>query len=390
MPITEPWSKKHKQVFKASAGGVPFSLSNSYAQPLTHRELVDFTVARGDRELVDAFSDHGLGYTPNGGSLDLREEIAKLYGPSITADNVLVFAGAQVALQTAAVALSTDCHSIVFSPGYQSTVEGPTHAGSEVTVIQLKAANGWQVDPREVEAAIKHNTRYIVVNEPYNPAGTLMIPQVQLQLKDIAERHGIYILSDEVYRLLEHEPQDRLPPMADLYHKGISLVTISKPWGGCGITIGWLAFQDFSIKQCLVDTQYFGTACPGRASELQAIMTLRASDAILAKNLAIIRRNLSLLDSFMERFRDLFEWSRPKAGAIAFIHFKGPLSSEELGQRLAEAGVSIKPAYCFTDAVTKDNDYFRVGYGEESFPRALDALVSFVEAHEQSWRRSRL
>lgn len=390
MPITEPWSKKHKTVFKASAGGVPFSLSNSYAQPLTHRELVDLTLARGDHELVDAFSDHALGYTPNGGSLDLREEIAKLYGPNITPDNVLVFAGAQVALQTAAFAMSTDCHSIVFSPGYQSTVEAPTHAGSQVTVIQLKATSGWQIDPQEVEAAIRDNTRYIVVNEPYNPAGTLMSHHVQLQLKEIAERRGIYILSDEVYRLLEHDPQDRLPAMADLYHKGISVVTISKPWGGCGITIGWLAFQDMSIKQRLVDVQYFGTACPGRASELQAIMTLRASDVILAKNLAIIRRNLDLLDQFMERFRELFEWSRPKAGAIAFIRFKGPLSSDEFGQRLAEAGISIKPAYCFTDVVTEDNDYFRVGYGEEAMPRALAALVLFVEKHEQAWRRSRL
>jgi hypothetical protein len=42
-----------------------------------------------------------------------------------------------------------------------------------------------------------------------------------------------------VYRLLEHDSQDRLPAMADAYHKGISLVTLSKPWGGCGITIGW-------------------------------------------------------------------------------------------------------------------------------------------------------
>lgn len=390
MPIAEPWSKKHKRIFKASDGGVQFSLSNSYAQPLTHGELVDLTLARGDRGLIEAFNDHSLGYTPNGGSLDLRNEIAKLYGPNITAENVLVFAGAQVALQTAAFAMSTDCHSIVFSPGYQSTVEAPKHAGSQVSVIQLKAANGWQIDPREVEAAVQDNTRYIVMNEPYNPAGTLMSHQVQQQIKEIAERHGIYILSDEVYRFLEHDPQDRLPAMADFYHKGMSLVTISKPWGGCGITIGWLAFQDLSIKQRLVDVQYFGTACPSRASELQAIMTLRASNAILAKNLAIIRRNLVLLDSFMERFHDLFEWSRPKAGAIAFIRFKGPLSSEEFGQQLAEAGISIKPAYCFSDVVTEDNDYFRVGYGEESMPQSLDALVSFIEKHEQVWRRSRL
>merc|ERR1712242_284488 len=151
---------------------------------------------------------------------------------------------------------------------------------------------------------------------------------VQAQLKDIADRHRIYILSDEVYRFLEHDPKDRLPAMADLYHRGISLVGLSKPWGGCGVTIGWLAFQDLTIKQKLLDVQYFGTACPSRASELQAIMTLRASEHILEKNLTIIRRNLALLDEFMERYSDLFDWVRPTAGAIAFLHFKGPCSSD--------------------------------------------------------------
>lgn len=293
--LTEPWSKKHKQVTRAGDGGLVHSLSNSYAQPLSHQELVQHALARGDRAIVDAFNDHELGYTPNGGSLDLREEIAQLYGPAISAENVLVFTGAQVALQTAAFALARHCHSIVFTPGYQSTVEAPMHAGGDVTSILLDAADGWQVNPEAVKAAIRPDTGYMVLNEPYNPAGTLMSHELQSELISIAQEHGIIILSDEVYRLLEHDAQDRLPAMADLYSHGISAVTLSKPWGGCGITIGWLALQDLNVKQQLIDVQYFGTACPGRAAELQAIMTLRASDAILEKNLAIIRRNLDLL-----------------------------------------------------------------------------------------------
>ena len=183
----EPWSKKHKRVTRASAGGMPHSLSNSFAQPLTHSELVELSLSRGDVELVDAYNSHDLTYTPNGGSLDLREEIASLYGPSISADNILVFAGAQVALQTAAIALASDCHTIVFTPGYQSTVEAPSHAGSRVTRIPLKASNGWAIDPKEVRSAIRGDTRYMVINEPYNPAGTLMKKEVQAELVAIAK-----------------------------------------------------------------------------------------------------------------------------------------------------------------------------------------------------------
>ena len=390
MPLTTPWSKQHKTVTRASSGGLKHSLSSSYAQPLTHSELVEITRARGDHQLLNAYHNHDLGYTPNGGSRDLREEIARMYESHISADNILVFTGAQVAIQTAAFALTNGhTHAITFTPAYQSTQEAPVHAGSQVTVIALRPETGWQIDPLQVEAAIKEHTRYLVINEPYNPAGTLMRPEVQQQLVKLCERHGIYILSDEVYRLLEHDSMDRLPAMADLYSKGISCVTLSKPWGGCGITIGWLAFQDLSIKQRLVDVQYFGTACPSRASELQAIMVLRASDQILKRNLAIILRNLRVLEAFIDKHGDLFEWVRPRAGAIAFLKFKGPLTSAQLGAELAAAGIGIKPAYCFTDVVTEVHDCFRVGFGEDIALKALQALFVFVEERRHVWMAAR-
>jgi hypothetical protein len=89
---------------------------------------------------------------------------------------------------------------------------------------------GWQIDPAEVEAAVRPGeTRYMVINEPYNPAGTVMSREVQAALVAIAKKHGITLMSDEVYRLLEHDEADRLPAMADAYERGISAVTMSKP-----------------------------------------------------------------------------------------------------------------------------------------------------------------
>ena len=82
------------------------------------------------------------------------------------------------------------------------------HAGSQVTKIRLRAANNWQIDLDEVRQAIRENTRYIVINEPYNPAGTLMSQKLQQELIAVAGQHGITILSDEVYRLLEHDPSE--------------------------------------------------------------------------------------------------------------------------------------------------------------------------------------
>lgn len=397
--ITTPWSKKHKKV--TNYGSVPYNLSSSFAEIVSFQEIISFCLARGDNALVEEYQQsHSLAYTPNGGSMDLKQEIANLYGPNIAAENILVFPGAQIAVQTAAFAilgrtdegndssLQSQPHSIVFSPGYQSLVEGPYHAGSQVTKIQLKAKNGWQIDPQEVIAAIRPNTRYLVMNQPYNPAGTLISKEVQKELIDIAREHGITILCDEVYRLLEHDQKDRLPAMCDAYENGLSIVTMSKPWGACGVTIGWIATQNLRLLDKLWNVQYFGCACPSRASELQGIMVLRSSDQILARNLEIIRNNMTLLDEFFDKYQEFFSWVRPKAGAIAAVYFKGPLTSEQFGQELVRAGISVKPAYCFSgDNVTDEVDYFRIGYGESSMPEALQKLSEFVDQHTDEWRQ---
>ena len=389
--MKEPWSKQHKREFKECK----FSLSNSFAEPLSQPELVKLTNARGDTDLLDLYHNHQLEYVPNGGSLDLRHDIARVvYENKLSAHHILVFPGGQIAIQTAALAFATNgCHSIVFTPGYQSTVESPEWAvgNGGITKIARQPENQWQVDPRKLREAIRENTKFVILNEPYNPGGIVMNSELQHEVIEICRQHDITILCDEVYRLLEHNPAEtRIPAMANAYERGISAVAMSKPWGGCGITIGWLACSDLNMIQKLVDVQYFGTACVSRASEIQARMVLGASDVILEERLSIIRQNKKLLQDFIERrYCEWFSWNIPNAGAIAFVEFKGPWTSSEFGRHLAQAGISIKPAYCFTHDVSSEvENYFRVGFGERKMPFALEALSDFVEAHQVSWRQA--
>ena len=356
--------------------------------------MVELTKARDDQALLDDYDNHPLVYTPNCGSDDLKQAISDLYGPNIQKANILVFPGGQVAIQIAAQAFAQNCHSIVFVPGYQSTIESPEWAMNSkgVTQLERKSSRRWQIDIEDVKTAIKENngdTKYMVINEPYNPGGIVMTRQTQTELIDVCEKHGIVILSDEVYRLLEHDANDQIPAMADAYSQGgISCVTMSKPWGACGLSVGWLACQDLDMINKIWDCQYFGTACIGRACEIQALMVLRASETILQDRLATIRTNKDLLQEVIEnQYHDLFEWERPNTGAVAFVRFKGPLTTLELGNLLAQRGISIKPAYCFSDNVTPDIDYFRVGFEERKMPKALDAFVSVVEEFKDAWRQ---
>ena len=381
--MNEPWSKKHKKDFKSCK----YSLSNSFADPLTHQELVELSISGGDSALVEEYNNHDLKYTPNGGSEDLKIEIAKLYGPNITKDHVLVFPGGQVAIQVAAQAFARDVRSIVFCPGYQSTIESPGWAkGSKgITKLQRSYETQWQIDIEEVKQAITPDTKYMVINEPHNPGGVVMSRKTQIALVELCAQHGIKILSDEVYRLLEHDPEStRIPAMADAYPEGgMSCVSMSKPWGACGITVGWLVCANLDMIDRLWNCQYFGTACIGRATELQAMMVLRASERILQDRISVIRSNKLLLQKVIEEdYPDLLEWVRPNAGAIAFVKFKGGMTSLELGKLLADRNISIKPAYCFAGEQAERmgiESFFRVGFGERIMPEALRAFVQVLE-----------
>ena len=396
--LTEPWSKRHKAVTRNDREGLQYNLSNSFAQPTTQSELERFAMERGDDDLIAAYRDHPLGYTPNGGSQDCRAAVADAIFSACQADDVLITAGGQVAIQTVAFALleavtsstrgqeTPRSHAVVFTPSYQSCQEAPLHAGAAVRKVQLTRANGWDIDLTDLEIACRADTKLILINQPWNPAGTLVSREKLDAIVEIARRHNAWILADEIYRFLEHDAGDRLPAVADLYEKGVSIGALSKPFGAGGASLGWIACRDAEARQAFKDAMYFGTACPARASELQAIMVLRARDVLLERNLGIIRRNLEIVERFLQANSDLFSYVKPTAGCVLWVEFKGPLTSTELGAALAEAGISMKPSYCFTpDPDDGVDQYFRIGFGEEKVPAAIEALARFVAAKRDEW-----
>ena len=361
----------------------------SSAEPLTHRELIEAAEQKGDHHLIELFNDHSLGYAENGGSLDLREEIAELYGPTINAENIVVFPGAQTGMTlTAQALLDNGDHSIVITPSYQSLEEGVKLAGSEVTRVALSPDNSWELDLSTVEAALQNKTKYIVLNDPHNPSGALMSAASKRELVALAEEHRIHLFSDEVYRLLELDPSDRSPSMAEISNKGIALGTMAKPWGAGGVCIGWVACQDIDVKEKLLKAQHIYAVCFSRAGEIQAMMTLRATDLIVGRNMRIIKENLALLDQFFEESDDLFEWVRPKASGTGFVKFKGPLTADEFSEQLLHAGILVFPPSIF-DCDEELKQYFRIGFSRKTMPAALEAFGAFVDEHRTGWGRHR-
>ena len=343
-------------------------LCASDVEPYPLSELL----ALGDDDSRRRWSELRLGYTESLGLPALRDEIAALYA-TLTRDDVITFAGAEEAVfLTMHAALSPGDHVVVEWPAYQSLYEVARSIGADVTLVPLDPAT-WSLDVDAVAAAMRPNTRMIVVNSPHSPTGS-QLHRAQLErLVSIAELHGATLFSDEVYRFLDHAAPP-LTPAVDRSPRAVSLGVMSKAFGLAGIRIGWIATRDHALYRRLVGLKDYTTICSAAPSEVLALIGLRCRERVVGRSMSIIRSNLALVDAFMTRHEDLFEWVRPHAGSVCFPRLKRGEIDRFAAELVEEHGVLLLPA----SQVGYEGNHFRLGYGRADMPQALAKLEQFV------------
>jgi len=334
-------------------------------------------LALADDETRGLWEGLRLGYTESTGHPLLRREIAGLY-ERIDADEVLVFAGAEEAIFCLLnVLLGPGDHAVVTWPGYQSLYEVARAAGSDVTLHELREADGWALDVDRLRAALRPETRLVVVNAPHNPTGTLPTHAEWRVLTDLCAEAGVHLLSDEVYRFLEFDPADRLVAGADALERGVSLGVMSKSFAMAGLRIGWLATRDRALLERVAAFKDYTTICSSAPSEILALIALRARETVLTRSRAIVEANLPLLDAFFAERPEAFVWVRPRAGSVAFPRLTLPGTTvDDFAAELVEAeGVLLLPGSRFGHP----GNHFRVGFGRTDLPVALGRLAAFAD-----------
>jgi aspartate/methionine/tyrosine aminotransferase len=194
------------------------------------------------------------------------------------------------------------------------------------------------------------------------------------RLVEMARERSIVLFSDEVYRGLEHDPAARLPAACDLYEHAISLNTVSKAYGLPGLRIGWVASRDPALLDRIRELKLYTTICSSAPSELLVALALRHGDALVEHSRQIVVSNLPLLEAFLERRRDLFEWISPTAGPIGFPRVAGEFDV----QRWCEATASEADVLLLPGAVYDEPRHLRFGFGKSSLPRALERLDAYL------------
>ncbi len=340
------------------------SMHNTNPKPFGQYEL-EQTIGMSFSEILQ---DVNLGFAPDAGTVGLRNTLAHHHYEIIESDEIITHAGAQEALFCVFSALlKPKDRVLIVAPVFEPLVQIPLNMKCHVSYLQLDNENNWSLNFDEVEAEFIKGCQLFVINFPHNPTGATLSRQELLKLVNLCKKYDVWLLSDEVFRGLEHSLNLRLPAVADYYDKGISVGVISKAFAIPGIRIGWLACQNEQLRKKIIDVKGYLSICNSQLDEKLAAVLLQKPEKLLERNLEIIVKNKPLLKEIKELCKSSINIAIPHAGCCVFAEIKnGNLSAGELAKQLAlKTGYLLYPSSLFK---TK-TQALRIGFGTAEFSR---------------------
>jgi aspartate/methionine/tyrosine aminotransferase len=339
----------------------PYDIAESGIFPMSVRELLTLE-PRGERaKTLERLLDVRLGYSEARGTEELRSLLASTYrrtGP----EEILVTTGAiEANFLLMNALLSPGDHVVAVYPAYQQLYSLPRALGCEVSLWKLPREKGFRYDLDELRRLLTPRTRLIVLNTPHNPTGSMLSAEDLRGVEALAFSVGARVLSDEAYRWLEIPGGEPLaPPMRDLHGAGISIGTLSKPFGLPGLRIGWIAAEADLVARCWGMRDYVSLS-PGKLSDALAVLAVKHRAKIVQRTRAIVKKNLETARAWFAEHAEVVSWTPPRGGLLAMLAYTLDIPSRALADRLAERyGVMLAPGSAFDI-----EHHLRIGIGQE-------------------------
>ena len=350
------------------------NLAETCVRSLSIDELLDLSGRRD--EILAELGKTRMTYGPIPGSDRLRSRVASLFTKQ-TVDNVVITHGAIGANALVHETLVEPGDRVIsIRPNYQQHYSIPASYGADVHELWLTQEDDWMPDLDALDAMATDDTKLIALTNPNNPTGSLMDEAVLGRIVDIARRCGAWILADEVYRGIDQHGDGTTASMADLYERGISTGSMSKPFGLAGLRLGWIIGPQDLLEAVNIHRDY-NTISVGRIDDLFASVALEHKDTILDRGRTITRTNLAILDRFMST-RDDLDWVKPNAATVTLIRYHHNLGSYDFCRRLLdETGVMFMPGDAFEIPST-----FRIGFADDktTLEAGLDRFGGFLDS----------
>ena len=200
-----------------------------------------------------------LEYSPSQGHLSLRTKLVGYYaryGINLSPDEIIVTTGGSEAIQFAYMAcLNPGDEILVTDPSYANYMAFAISAGAVVKSVKTSIEDGFHLPPIEkFEEQITDRTKAILICNPNNPTGYLYSRKEMMRLRDIVQKHNLYLISDEVYRefIYTKQPYISACHLEGIEENVILVDSVSKRYSECGIRIGALITKNRRVREAVM------------------------------------------------------------------------------------------------------------------------------------------
>lgn len=369
--LLERWMSRHET-------HVRYDIAESGILPLSVNDLLDFEPPGRRQETLEGLLSLPLGYSEARGTEELRGMLAATYARG-DGEHILVTTGAiEANFLLFNVLLEAGDHMVAPYPAYQQLYSVPRAIGCDVSLWHVGPETGYRYDVEALDRMVTPRTKAIVVNTPHNPTGAMLRPEDAARVYDIADRVGATVIGDEAYRWLAVPGGEPFAePFFDLGPRGVSVGTLSKPFGLPGLRIGWIAGPPELVQRCWGMRDYI-TLSPGKLNDALARLGMRHRERIVSRNHDIIAANLATAARWMAERADFLSWTPPRGGLLALLKYDLPIESLALADTLAnEYSVMLAPGSAFGY-----EHHLRLGIGQrpDLFAKGLEETGKCFDA----------
>ncbi len=312
------------------------------------KEIIHLEVGEPDfkppKEVKTALAevyDKGYGkYGSAKGITELRKALAK---SDAGIENIMICPGARFAVYlTITTLLNPGDEIIVIEPAWPAYKDCALNAGIKVRTIKTTLETKWEPSVDQINNAINENTKMVVLNYPNNPTGKKLSENIQDNIIEIAKKHDLYVLSDEIYS--EYTSINFKSVLEYDYKKSIIAKSFSKSHAMTGYRIGYVIAEP-SIIEKISKLQALSLT---NVSEPIQYVALQALNADTSQNTKIIKSRLEVL---IKSAKDIgLEFIEPDGAMYLFVKTKyKDFDATEFSEKLLEHGVAIAPGEGFGD-----------------------------------------
>ena len=333
-----------------------------------------------------------LEYSPSEGYLSLREKLSGYYakfGLDVHPEEIIVTSGGSEAILLAFLAcLNPGDEVLMTEPGYANYISFSVTAGIHVKAITSHIENGFALPPVEAfEKAITPRTRAILLCNPNNPTGYVYSPEELHKIKEIVQKHDLFLFSDEVYREFVYSGEPFVSALTLGIDQNVILFdSVSKRYSECGIRIGMVVTKNRMVRDAVM--KY----CQARLSPplLGQIVAEASIEGTEEYSKACFDEYKSRRDFFIRRLNEIPGVFSPMPhGAFYTVASLPVVDSEDFCRwcltdfRYENQTIMMAPASGFYRSPNLGRNQVRLAYvlKKEDLEKALTVLEKALEAY---------